>query len=268
MINTLTKDFFQELKQLAQKDLSEAHLLQHFTTAKMLIDAANYPTTTTGTWSATKPRDTLSYSNYTVSGKKYWTSGIPLCDCVVVPAQTPKGYAIVLIHKKYLNIEPVATMGMEDTLSAHFTCDQAPAEYLYQRDDPVTEPVDRFTRLSFISIQLGLSIAAFNNIDAYTSPELGYIKTKAKLDIETLNLLWNYELDRLDEMPDWARIQLVYSFGKKAMLGVAHLVTELTGSGLFQLDMPGHQRYKDLLIYTTHMRNIFTATNEISEWSF
>lgn len=262
--------YFRHLKTCAMVDLSNAHLNQHFTAAKMFTDAGKYPTSTTGTWSAVKPLDTLYYSNNTVSGKKNWVSGVSLCDWVVVPAQTSTGHVVVVIDKKYLNIEPVLTMGMEDTLTVHFTCEQSPATYLYQRNDPLTEPVDHFNRLAFITIQLGLSIAAFNDIDAYTklTVDFNYVKTKVKLDIETLNLIWEYELNRLNELFDWERGNLIYSFAKKTILGVANLVTEITGSGLFQLDLPTHQRYKDLLIYTTHMRNVFSSTKDINKWSF
>jgi len=266
----MTPNYFQSLKACAMTDLSQAHLKQHFTSAKMFANAGNYPAETPGTWSSIKPLDTLSYSNGTVTGKKHWVSGVAHCDWVVVPAQAPTGHVIVVIDKKYLTIEPVATMGMEKTLTVHFTCDQAPATYLYLRNDPLSAPADRLNHLSFITIQLGLSIVAYNDIDLHTQSitDFNYIKTKVKLDIEILNLLWNYELGRLDEPIDWKRGKLLYSFGKKTILGVAHLVTELTGSGLFQTESLAHQRYKDLLIYTTHMRNVATAARDITNWSF
>jgi alkylation response protein AidB-like acyl-CoA dehydrogenase len=264
------KLFFQELKQLAQKDLSQAHLRQHFTAAKMLTDAVNYPTSTTGTWSSKKPLDTLRYSNNTVTGKKHWVSGVPLCEWVVVPAETDSELAVVVIKKDDLTIEPVLTLGMEDTQTVHFTCNQAPATYLCNRHDPIIAPIDLFNQLAFITIQLGLGIAAFNDIDSYTKSisEFDYIKTKIKLDLATLNLLWEYELDKRTESIDCNRSDLIYAFAKKTIVGVTNLVTEITGSGLYQTDFLGHQRYKDLLIYTTHMRNVFTATQNISNWSF
>lgn len=251
-------------------DLSQAHLKQHFTAAKMFANAGNYPTKTQGTWSSVKPLDTLQYVNNTVSGKKHWVSGVAHCKWVVVPAHASTGHVVVVIDKKYLTIEPVATMGMENTLTVHFTCDRAPATYLYSRTDPLAVAADHFNQLGFITIQLGLSTASYQDIDTYTKliADLNYIKTKVKLDIETLDLLWQYELDRLTEPVDWNRIKLIYSFAKKTMSGVAQLTTELTGSGLFQHGSPTHQRYKDLLIYTTHMRNIFTATRDITQWSF
>ena len=260
------KLFYQELKQLAQKDLSQAHLHQHFTAAKMFADAGNYTTSTTGTWSASKPADTLYYANNTVSGKKLWISGVALCDWVVVPAKSAAGEVVVVIEKSHLNIEPVPTLGMEGTVTVHFTCNQAPAKYLYQRSDPVTGPVYQYNIIAFITIQLGLGVALFNDIDAYTNKttELDYVKRKNKLDLQVLNLLWQYELDRLDELVDWNHYATLYAFAKKTILSVAHLVTEVTGSGLYQLDMPGHQRYKDLLIYTTHMRNFLSASKQIS----
>ena len=265
----LSAEFFQDLKNIAKTDLSTAHLKQHFFAAKMFAEAGNYTVPTTGTWSAFKTADTLYYENNTVSGKKHWVSGVALCDWVVVPAQSASGLVVVVIEKSHLNIELVSTLGMENTLTVHFTCDQAPATYLYKRNAPATNQIDYFNNLAFITIQLGLSMSAFNDIDAYTksTADFNYIKTKVKLDIETLNLIWNYELNQLNKQPKWDRNKLIYSFGKKTILGVANLVTELTGSGLFQLDFTKHQRYKDLLIYTTHMRNIFTSTKDVN-WSF
>lgn len=264
------REFYQSLLQQAKQDLSLAHLTQHFTAAKLFATAGNYPTETQGTWSSVKPLDTLQYVNNTVSGKKYWVSGVAHCDWVVVPALAPTGHVVVVIDKNYLTIEPVATMGMENTLTVHFTCDQAPATYLYSRIDPSAVAADHFNQLAFITIQLGSSISAYTDIDLYTKSiaDLNYIKTKVKLDIQTLELLWNYELDRLEESIDWNRLKLIYSFAKKTISGVAQLVTELTGSGLFQHGSTTHQRFKDVLIYSTHMRNIFTATRDITQWSF
>jgi alkylation response protein AidB-like acyl-CoA dehydrogenase len=261
----VNKHFFQELQQLARNDLSQAHLRQHFTAAKMFANAGNHNVTTTGTWSASKPADSLYYSDNTVTGKKHWISGVPLCNWVVVPAQSANGPVVVIIEKSYLEIESVPTLGMENTLTVHFTCKQAPATYLYQRDDPVNVLVDQFNNVAFITIQLGLSATAFSDIDIYTkhTSELDYIKRKIKLDLQVLHLLWNYELDRLNETVDWGRYSILYAFAKKTMLGVAHLVTEVTGSGLYQQDFPNHQRYKDLLIYTTHMRNFLSASKNI-----
>jgi hypothetical protein len=46
------------------------------------------------------------------------------------------------------------------------------------------------------------------------------------------------------------------------------LILEITGSGLYETDHPSHQRYKDILIYSTHMRNTATAIKDIVNWSF
>lgn len=265
----ISKDFFQNLLLTAQQDLSQAHLDQHFATAKMFTAVANYQIPGRGAWSAVKPLDTLRYNNNTVSGKKYWVSGIPLCDWVVVPANTDQGHVVVVIDKQYLDLEPVDTMGMEATMTTNFVCDQAPATYLYSRNDNLNQLPNRFHMLAFITVQLGLSMSAFNNIDTCTksTADFNYIKNKIKIDIEILKLLWQHELDCLDQPFEQSRINLIYSFGKKTMAGVANLVTELTGSTLFKTSVPAHQRYKDLLIYITHMRNIWTSSKEIT-WSF
>ena len=101
------------------------------------------------------------------------------------------------------------------------------------------------------------------NEDVYNKIEYVVIQSGVGLDLVNMKNTGNFNKERLKEM-----IGIVNSFGKKTILGVAHLVTELTGSGLFQTESPAHQRYKDLLIYTTHMRNIFTSIRDITDWSF
>ena len=259
--------FFQNLKQLAEQDLSKAHLEQHFTGGHRYLEDFGHQPHGKTTWSSIKPQDTLVYNNGVVTGKKFWVSGVELCEQIVVPAKNGDELSMILIDKKNINTEPVATLGMEGTLTIHFTCDNAPATYLGARDDPRCRATDHFHRLAFFTIQLGISKAAFIDIDTYTSTEFKYIKDKVKLDIEILELLWNHELDLIGRRT-WERSNLIYAFAKKVLTQVAQLTTEITGSGLYEINHPSHQRFKDLLIYTTHKRNTSTAIKDIKHWSF
>ena len=65
-----SKEFYQDLLQLARQDLSQAHLHQHFTTAAAYVSALGPIPNGQGTWSALKPTDTLIYNNGTVTCKK------------------------------------------------------------------------------------------------------------------------------------------------------------------------------------------------------
>jgi hypothetical protein len=263
-----SKEFYQDLLCLAKEDLSKAHLQQHFTTALSYISAFGWSADGQATWSAIKPQDTLIYDNGTVTGKKYWISGVDLCDWVVVPAKDVNTLLLVLINKKDLIINSRPTLGMERTLTGHFICEQAPVRILGNRGDPRAHSTDHGHRWCFITNHLGLALAAFQDIDVYTKnlTKFDYNKDKIKLDLEILSVLWNNELDNIGSQT-WERNDLVYAFAKKVLTQVTHLVTELTGSGIYEINHPSHQRFKDLLIYTTHMRNTATAIKDIN-WSF
>jgi hypothetical protein len=261
------REFFQNLLKLSQQDLSQAHLHQHFSTAKSYAMAFDYPSDGPGTWSADKPQDTLTYNNGTVTGKKYWISGLDSCEWAVVPVKNVGKISLAVIQKQYLETSPNLTQGLENTCTVHFSCDQAPAVILGDRNDPRTWHTGHKHQWCFVTNHLGIATAVFNDIDRFTGSNFLYNKNKTKLDIEILHQLWKDQFDHNVE-PDWNRNNLIYAFAKKVVTEVAQLVLELTGSGLYEIDHPSHQRYQDILIYSTHMRNTNSAIQDIQHWSF
>jgi len=258
--------FYQNLLQLAQQDLSQAHLHQHFTTAAAYTSAFGQTPNGRGAWSSLKPADTLIYNNGTVTGKKYWVSGVEQCDWVLVPVKDNNDIVFALINKKNIVSTPVLTQGMEDTLTVHFTCDQAPAQILGNRADPKINSIDHAHKWCFITNHLGIATATFHDIDLHTENRVDYIKNKLRLDLEVLNLLWANKINNTSNQTQ-EYDHIVYAFAKKVIIQVAQLTTELTGSGLFEIDHPNHQRYKDILIYSTHMSNTAKSLKDIN-WSF
>ena len=260
-----SKEFYQDLLQLAQQDLSQAHLRQHFTTAAAYVFAFDQVPNGQGAWSALKPQDTLVYNNGTVTGKKHWVSGVEQCNWVIVTAKDNDNLVFVVIDKKNIVTTPILTQGMEDTLTVHLTCDQAPAQLLGNRNDTKIDYINHAHYWCFITNHLGIATATFHDIDLYTKNKFDYIKDKIRLDLEVLNLLWAAKINNTSNQSQ-EYDHIVYAFAKKVVTQVAQLTTEITGSGLFEIDHPNHQRYKDILIYSTHMRN--TAIKNIANWSF
>lgn len=265
MIDFDTK-FFYELRDTASKDLSQAHLIQHFTAAKHYLTVADQHRPSQGTWGAQKSFDTVSYSNGLLNGKKHWISGISLCEWAIITVKYDQGSAVVLVDVKDLDIQPVPTLGMEDTLTSHVNFVNTPATFLYDKQNPKCLPVDSHTHLSFLTIQLGLMQALINDIDAYTGPKFDYEKKKFIVDVDIMSVLWESEVASVnqsyhDQKKQWNKRSLIYAFGKKTLVNIANFVTEVTGSGLYETCMPGHQRYKDALIYVTHMQNVSAAVD-------
>jgi hypothetical protein len=262
-----SREFYQDLLKLAQQDLSQAHLQQHFTTARSYVEAFGQIVNGQGTWSANKSQDTLVYNNGTVTGKKRWISGVDLCNWVVVPVKDNNNLLLAVIDKKDIVSTRILTQGMEGTATVHFTCNQTPAQILGKRDDRRVAFVDHAHRQGFITNHLGIAMAVFRDIDLYTKnvAMFDYMKNKTRLDLEVLNLLWTNEINNIGNQ-SWDRNNTVYAFSKKVVTQVAQLTTEITGSGLFEIDHPSHQRYRDILIYSTHMRNTATAIKDITTW--
>jgi len=265
----MNKDFFLELKNQARQDLSQAHLTQHFYSAQHIIESSNHNPLGTGTWSALKYNDTLVYSDAMITGKKHWISGVSLSRWVVVGARENDQQIVALIDADHLTVEPVSTMGMENTLTVNFVCNNVPAIRLFGYTDFEMAKINRFNMLSFVTNHLGLSQALLDDIDNYTQGQnFDYLKKKIKLDIEVLLLLWNKEIDHdLYQTTnfEWSdRVNIMYAFAKKILHSTVNLVTELTGSGIYNTEMPTHQRYKDALIYSSHMKNIATALNWVN----
>jgi hypothetical protein len=185
---------------------------------------------------------------------------------VLVPVKDNNDIVFALINKKNIVSTPVLTQGMEDTLTVHFTCDQAPAQILGNRNDPKINFIDHAHRWCFITNHLGIATATFHDIDLHTENAFDYIKNKLRLDLEVLNLLWANKINNTSNQTQ-EYDHIVYAFAKKVVIQVAQLTTEITSSGLFEIDHPNHQRYKDILIYSTHMSNTAKSLKDIN-WSF
>ena len=269
-LQPIDPQFFYDLKSLSEVDLSQAHLKQHFASAELYLQKANMSLPSNGTWSSQKKIDTATYSDGYLTGKKYWVSGISLCDWAIVAVKNNHTTSLVLFNPADAVVEPVATMGMENTLTTHVTFDQTPAIFLYHRQDPLCFSVDSHAHLSFLTIQLGLMESLLHDIDLYTGNQFDYEKKKLSVDIDVMKILWQQEIETINHSYHnqqllWDRRSLIYAFGKKSLTAITNFVTEVTGSGLFELRTAGHQRYKDALIYTTHMHNISSAVNSFVE---
>lgn len=259
------REFFQNLLQQARQDFSQAHLTQHFTTAKSYLQSSGLDNYEQAAWSSMKPNDTLVYQDGTVSGQKNWISGLEFCSWAVVPVKHHDGTCLVVLSTQHLKTIPVITLGMEATRTVHFTCDSVPATILSNTNSGPW-PTNHAHAWGFITNHLGLTMGVFEDLDNYTKSSFAYEKNKIKLDIEILHQIWQDQFD-LGPCLDWHRSNKIYAFAKKTLTHTAQLATEITGSGLYDLDHPSHQRYRDILIYSTHMRNLNSAMNDIMSWS-
>jgi alkylation response protein AidB-like acyl-CoA dehydrogenase len=260
----LTDNYFYRLRHRASKDLSVAHIEQHTRTANLTVELANITMEGLGTHSTLKADDTLILTDNKITGKKHWVSNAPNCSWAVLNVKEGQERTVVLVDLKHAQVELVPTMGMENTLTGHLYFDQAPVVSVCDYQDPRYQAVMRQINLAFISIHFGLSEGLFDDIDQYTTQaniNCQYEKQKIKLQLSVMKLLWETAVREFDSAAVgdqyWHYSHTLYSFAKQCLVDIIKLTTEITGSGLYEINHVNHQRYRDALVYSSHMRNLY-----------
>ena len=267
----ITSDFFINLKSIAQQDLSNAHVHQHRAGALSVASAAGITVDGPGAYSVWKPADTLIFENGYVSGRKHWISDAPNVKWAVLNAKHLKQDIMVLVEIDPIYVELIPMQGMEKTYTAHINFNKIPAHYIYNKSSMPEQYFEslKIIEIGFFTNHVGLAEALFQDIDKFTSRlHCDYNKDQAKLELEILNLLWKNRISELQlghkiNHEYWKNSTILYAYAKKVLLNITKLTLEFTGSGIYQTDMSGHQRYQDALVYCSHMKNLYHALGAI-----
>jgi hypothetical protein len=268
-MHSVDLDYYRKLKCLAASDLSLAHLDQHATGARMAVHAAGLDISGIGSYSVVKPNDSLIFVNGQVTGQKCWVSNAPYSDYAVMIAKENDLPILVLVEDlSNSQIDMIPTVGLEGTHTAHVTFSNSTATKLFNLPDLKLWPTKCMVDAGFITNYVGVSQALFQDIDQYTTDrniQCSYNKNKIKLNLSVQEILWNSYLSRINEPESkdfWNFHNTVYAFVKKTLVEVTQFVVELTGSGLYEIGTPEHQRYTDALIYCSHMKNLYYCIKE------
>ena len=254
----------ENLVDLAKTDLSQAHLAQHSYTATLAANIGNISIVGPGAFSSEKPQDTVQLIHNKVSGTKFWVSNGPAVDWAVLHINNNVVY-VDLDNSVGSHVIPI--MGMENTLTANLTFDQTTGRTICDINDPSYFVTRRIHSLSFIAVSYGLSLSLYSDLNNYTQSQkiaCDYHMQKLRLQLDVMQLLWEQlpkqvSLDHQDHYY-WVQKNTVYAYAKKCLTEICQLVTEVTGSSLYLLENKYNQRYRDALIYSTHMKNLYHST--------
>jgi hypothetical protein len=265
-----TTQFLDNLVLIAKQDLSLAHITQHGNSAKLGAQLRNFKAQGPGAFSVVKSIDTVAFDNNTVTGKKYWVSNLPNVDWAVIQVKH-NGYDRVVYVEidDSVKFEMISTMGMEKTLTGHMIFDHTPCHVICDYIDTEYFVIRRLTYLGFIAIHYGLALSLFEDIDNFTRQHniaCEYNKEKLRLQLDVVDLLWNQLEKEItlkhQETFYWQQKNTMYAFAKKCLVEVCQFTTEITGSGLYDLTTEHNQRYRDALIYSTHMKNLYVSMKD------
>jgi hypothetical protein len=204
-----------------------------------------------------------------ITGKKLWVSNIPYSSHAVLGVLENNMKIIVLVEmtdRAQTNLVP--TVGMENTYTGHIVFEQHPAIKLFDYNGPISFRLQHQTVLGFLTNHYGICLALFDDIDQYTQSafiECEFDRSKIKLNLSMLGLLWNACLEQIGQPESdqlWHQINTVYGCGKQTLTMILKLIIEVTGTGLYEAGSTQHQRFKDALIYSTHMKNLYFSTKQ------
>ena len=269
LINNKTAEYYHELLESAKQDLSLAHIKQHVDTAQSATKFANIDNVTVASYSSQKLRDTIIFDCGYLTGKKSWVSNIPYSSHAVLAVQENNNVILVLAEiDTNVHVDMISTLGMENTYTGHITFEDRPAVKLFDYNTPTGFQIKHQISLGFLTNHYGLCQSLYNDIDLYTQSadiDCNFEKSKIKLNISTLELVWNTCLTRIGESESdqlWHHYNTAYAFAKQTLNMILKLIIEVTGSGLFEIGSIQHQRFKDALIYSSHMKNLYFSSKE------
>jgi hypothetical protein len=153
-------------------------------------------------------------------------------------------------------------MGMENTLTAHVSFDQTPCQIICNTEDQNYFITRRTLSLSFIAVHVGLCKSLYQSLLGLPGQELAYNKNKLKLQLDVLQLLWDQLPKDISlahkEHCHWQQKNIVYAFAKKCLIEICQFAVETNSSAMYQTENHNNQRFRDALIYCSHMKNLYS----------
>ena len=247
-----------------------AHVKQHSDSAQLAVNLADIDNVIAGSYSVQKPGETVTFDQGYLTGKKLWISNVPGSSHIVLGVLENNKKIIVLAEMTdKAQIDMVSTVGMENTCTGHITFEKHPAIKLFDyHNNPDGFRLQHQIALGFLTNHYGLSLALFDDINQYAQSafiKCDFDRLKIKLNLSMLNLLWNVCLDRIGDSESdqlWHQINTTYGCAKQTLGMILKMIIEVSGSGLYETGSDQHQRFKDALIYSTHMKNLYFSTEQ------
>ena len=275
------KEYFLSLKHNASQDLSWAHCIQHDQAAKITqaVSGRTVPIPFTSQFSANsthKKPDTCYIENNCVYGEKYYVSSLPWADyAVIYVTDRDRGVISNLLVPRNefdCDLESFRPIGMENTATGTMKFRGQSLDnfdLLISKQDARIFARENFMDLAFPTNCIGLCFGLCSDIETFIKQnnldDLDSEFKKLKLDLFSYEQVWLSMLDcMIDADPNSAYYNhsfLLYNNGKKMLNALCKFILD-NGTGYFYQRDANSQRFRDAMIYTSHMHNYRVSTRE------
>jgi hypothetical protein len=293
--------WFENLLTLASHSLGIAHCIQHNHGARlaMFMAFADRPLPSffqpdyekqIGSYSNRKGADSMVITGNQISGTKHWISNLHQADYgiytlpVDITLEDPtEAFVLFDLTSGEHQIDPttITPLGMEVARAGSLITNNynIPEHYLlWQRQYYVNNKspftfISSWMDYSFITNYLGCIIGLFNDLTAYTRDRkinVDHELRKIGLSISSLKMMWDDNLDSVaqsknsDNITDayWHRRNTQYTQSKNILLSLINLVLQVADSRWMDSFGAGNQRFRDALVFSTHMKPLYKNLEE------
>jgi hypothetical protein len=289
--------FFKNLLTLATHNLGIAHCVQHNHSPRlsMLIAFENKTAPRffqteyeklIGCNSNLKKNDSLKLVNNVVSGTKHWITNLHQSDYGIfsVPIESDMEALILFDFTNNSN-----THTIDSTQSIQIGMEVAHAGSLIVKDYIIPDGyllgkrkyfspgpysvVSSWNDYCFITNYLGCITGLYNEFKEYTvknNINIDYELKKMELQISNIRMLWEDNLIsikqslHINNITDkfWHRRNTQYTQTKNTLLLLINLILEIVDSSWFNATGSQNQKFRDALVFSTHMKSLFKNLEE------
>jgi len=275
------KHYFHNLKHCATQNLSWAHCIQHDQAAKITqaVSGCYVPDPFLSLLAANstyKKSDTCYIENNRVYGEKYYVSSLPWADYAVIYIANRDleqvSNLLVPCEEFDCDLESFRPIGMENTVTGTIKFHGQSLDnfkLLISKQDSKIFSRENFMDLAFPTNCIGLCFGLCNDIEQFIKnnnlDDVDSEFNKLKLDLFSYEQIWLSMLDKMivpeADSEYYNHSFLLYNRGKKMLNLLCKFILDNGTGHFYQIDL-NSQRFRDALIYTSHMHNYRVSTRE------
>jgi len=279
--------FYYNLQSLAKRSLGMAHCLQHHMGARIIVQKSSCMEAkqrvldggfdqTIGSYSTCKSSDTITLTDYQLSGTKRWISNLHISDYNVM--QISQDDTIVFV---YIDLDQIAytadnsfftPMGMEIAQPSSIVINQQaiPPEWvLGVKGTQQFFASSNFASYCFLTNHVAIIQELFADIKKYAEKNncgAEFELTKLEIDVCTALMTWETNLASLDTSESsnefWHKRNTQYAFSKKTLIRIIQLILELGVSYYVDAKSEFSQRFRDAITYAGQAHPLYRLGQE------
>jgi len=269
--------FFNELKNIASKNLSTAHSIFKVSSCRTILSLSEEEKfqilsneNFISGFSVYKNFDTAIVKDNIITGKKHWITNLEQAQFVIMQLKDTQGELKLFFVELPLQNETfsynkdfttINTPGLKDTCTGNLNFNFHPAEFIFKKDDPKYFISNNHNSLCFITNYLGSSQGLLDYLDKKSTSTF-------RSTYKNLSNLLDREIEKTSNIKKsseefWHSRNALYLDSKHLLVELCkHILTDYAGQ-FYNLNLSQGQHFFDCLTYSGHNGPISTSYQQL-----